>query len=178
MERLALHGLSAGAWQRFTDRGFRHYEAVEPGFKYNMTDVQAASGPAPAAHSSWIERRRGALGALRRAAGGPAARHAPAAGRIAYPARPSPLPGAASDRAPLPRDELLQALHEQNIGTGSPLPRRSICTPTTATGIDWHRPTSRSRPGSLGERSASRWDPALSEADQDDVVQALMELLG
>ncbi len=42
VERLALHGLSLGAWQRFSDVGFRHYEVVRPGFKYNMTDVQAA----------------------------------------------------------------------------------------------------------------------------------------
>ena len=44
VERLALHGLSLGAWQRFSDAGFRHYEVVEPGFKFNMTDVQAALG--------------------------------------------------------------------------------------------------------------------------------------
>lgn len=44
VERLGLHGLSLGAWARFSDAGFRHYEAQEPGFKYNMTDVQAALG--------------------------------------------------------------------------------------------------------------------------------------
>lgn len=44
IERLALHGLSLGAWERFSDAGYRHYEVVEPGFKYNMTDVQAALG--------------------------------------------------------------------------------------------------------------------------------------
>ncbi|HUO69588.1 MAG TPA: DegT/DnrJ/EryC1/StrS aminotransferase family protein [Solirubrobacteraceae bacterium] len=44
VERLALHGLSLGAWQRFSDAGFRHYEVVTPGYKYNMTDVQAALG--------------------------------------------------------------------------------------------------------------------------------------
>ena len=32
--------LSLGAWQRFSDTGFRHYEVIEPGFKYNMTDIQ------------------------------------------------------------------------------------------------------------------------------------------
>jgi dTDP-4-amino-4,6-dideoxygalactose transaminase len=44
VERLALHGLSLGAWQRYSDAGFKHYEVVKPGFKYNMTDVQAALG--------------------------------------------------------------------------------------------------------------------------------------
>ena len=41
---LALHGLSADAWKRFSDEGYQHYEVVEPGFKYNMTDLQAALG--------------------------------------------------------------------------------------------------------------------------------------
>ena len=44
VERLALHGLSLGAWERFSDAGFKHYDVVEPGFKYNMTDIQAAIG--------------------------------------------------------------------------------------------------------------------------------------
>ena len=43
-ETLALHGLSGDAWKRFSDDGFRHYEVVEPGYKYNMTDLQAAIG--------------------------------------------------------------------------------------------------------------------------------------
>ena len=41
---LAQHGLSADAWNRFSDDGFKHYEVVEPGFKYNMMDLQAALG--------------------------------------------------------------------------------------------------------------------------------------
>jgi dTDP-4-amino-4,6-dideoxygalactose transaminase len=44
VERLALHGLSLGAWERFSDRGFKHYEVDEPGFKFNMMDIQAALG--------------------------------------------------------------------------------------------------------------------------------------
>ena len=44
VERLALHGLSLGAWQRFSDAGFKHYEVEEPGFKFNMMDIQAALG--------------------------------------------------------------------------------------------------------------------------------------
>ncbi len=40
----ALHGLSRDAWDRFSDNGYRHYEVVCPGFKYNMTDLQATIG--------------------------------------------------------------------------------------------------------------------------------------
>ena len=44
VESLSLHGLSLGAWQRFSDKGFKHYEVMKPGYKFNMTDVQAALG--------------------------------------------------------------------------------------------------------------------------------------
>lgn len=44
VEHLALHGLSLGAWQRFSDAGYKHYDASEAGFKFNMTDLNAALG--------------------------------------------------------------------------------------------------------------------------------------
>lgn len=44
MRRLALHGLTQDAWQRYSSGGFRDYDVVECGFKYNMMDLQAAIG--------------------------------------------------------------------------------------------------------------------------------------
>jgi len=41
---LALHGMSKDAWKRFSDEGYKHYQVTECGFKYNMTDMQAAIG--------------------------------------------------------------------------------------------------------------------------------------
>jgi dTDP-4-amino-4,6-dideoxygalactose transaminase len=41
---LALHGMSKDAWHRFGDAGYKHYDVVECGFKYNMMDIQAAIG--------------------------------------------------------------------------------------------------------------------------------------
>lgn len=41
---LGLHGMSADAWKRFSDDGYKHYDVVEIGFKYNMMDLQAAIG--------------------------------------------------------------------------------------------------------------------------------------
>ncbi|MBN8730159.1 MAG: DegT/DnrJ/EryC1/StrS aminotransferase family protein [Acidobacteria bacterium] len=41
---LSLHGISKGAWNRYADRGHWYYEVLEPGFKYNMMDIQAAIG--------------------------------------------------------------------------------------------------------------------------------------
>lgn len=39
-----LHGMSRDAWKRFSDDGYKHYQVVAPGFKYNMMDLQAAIG--------------------------------------------------------------------------------------------------------------------------------------
>jgi dTDP-4-amino-4,6-dideoxygalactose transaminase len=41
---LRLHGISRDAWKRYTSETGARYEAVEPGYKLNMWDVQAAMG--------------------------------------------------------------------------------------------------------------------------------------
>jgi dTDP-4-amino-4,6-dideoxygalactose transaminase len=41
---MALHGMSKDAWKRFSDTGYKHYQVVDVGFKYNMMDIQAAMG--------------------------------------------------------------------------------------------------------------------------------------
>lgn len=40
----ALHGMSRGAWARYSADGPTRYDVVLPGFKYNMSDLQAAIG--------------------------------------------------------------------------------------------------------------------------------------
>ena len=42
--RLSLHGLSRGAWRRYDNRNSWEYEIIEPGFKYNLTDIASAIG--------------------------------------------------------------------------------------------------------------------------------------
>ena len=41
---LSLHGMSRDAWRRYDKGGSWRYDILEPGFKYNMTDIQAALG--------------------------------------------------------------------------------------------------------------------------------------
>lgn len=41
---LSLHGMSRDAWRRYDRSGSWYYEVVAPGFKYNMTDIQASLG--------------------------------------------------------------------------------------------------------------------------------------
>ena len=59
LRRLALHGMSKDAWKRFSDSKFRHYSVTEIGFKYNMTDLNAAMGlhQLRRIEDSWCRRR-------------------------------------------------------------------------------------------------------------------------
>jgi dTDP-4-amino-4,6-dideoxygalactose transaminase len=41
---LTSQGLTADAWKRFSNSGYRHYSVVAAGFKHNMTDLEAALG--------------------------------------------------------------------------------------------------------------------------------------
>jgi dTDP-4-amino-4,6-dideoxygalactose transaminase len=41
---LRFHGLSKEAWNRYSEKGVAEYEILEPGFKFNMLDLQAAIG--------------------------------------------------------------------------------------------------------------------------------------
>ena len=56
---LSLHGMSRDAWHRFGDAGYKHYQVVEAGFKYNMMDLQAAIGIHQLARvdQSWLRRK-------------------------------------------------------------------------------------------------------------------------
>jgi dTDP-4-amino-4,6-dideoxygalactose transaminase len=56
---LSLHGLSRDAWKRYDKGGSWRYEVLAPGFKYNMTDIQAALG-------LWQLRKLGAFQERRR----------------------------------------------------------------------------------------------------------------
>ncbi len=44
MRRRSLHGISRDIWERSADHANWRYEVVDSGFKYNMSDIQAAIG--------------------------------------------------------------------------------------------------------------------------------------
>jgi len=114
----ALHGLSRDAWARFSDKGYRHYQVVAPGFKYNMTDIQASFGLHQLARleerlprreqiwSTYDEAFRD-LPLLLPPEPARNTRHA----RHLYAIRTTPA-------SPLSRDLLMEALYRRNIGTG------------------------------------------------------------
>jgi dTDP-4-amino-4,6-dideoxygalactose transaminase len=55
---LRLHGISKDAWKRYSKGGSWYYEVIEPGFKYNMTDLQASLGIAQLRKVDWLWEKR------------------------------------------------------------------------------------------------------------------------
>jgi dTDP-4-amino-4,6-dideoxygalactose transaminase len=58
MRMLSLHGMSRDAWKRYTETGSWYYDVVEPGYKNNMTDLQASLGIHQLAKLDGFIRRR------------------------------------------------------------------------------------------------------------------------
>jgi dTDP-4-amino-4,6-dideoxygalactose transaminase len=119
MRRLALHGMSRDAWDRYTERGSWYYEVVTAGYKYNMTDLQAALGLHQLARQEELRAARERHAARYSAAFAPYAeliqapvtrpevRHA----WHLYPLRVRP------ERLTIGRDEVIERLRERGIGT-------------------------------------------------------------
>merc|ERR1711991_1310165 len=57
---LSLHGMDNDAWKRYSSSGYRHYKVIAPGFKYNMTDMQAVIGieQLKRIHANWKIRKK------------------------------------------------------------------------------------------------------------------------
>ncbi len=58
LRTLRLHGISKDAWKRYTNEGSWYYDVTEAGYKYNMTDIQAALGLAQLKKVDWMWTRR------------------------------------------------------------------------------------------------------------------------
>jgi len=54
MRIMRLHGISKDAWKRYTAEGSWFYEVIEPGFKYNLTDIAAAMGIHQLDKAAWM----------------------------------------------------------------------------------------------------------------------------
>ena len=58
MRSLSLHGISRDAYKRYTAEGTWRYEILEAGYKYNLTDMQAALGLTQLAKCDAMRARR------------------------------------------------------------------------------------------------------------------------
>jgi len=114
-----LHGMSRDAWKRFSDEGYKHYQVVYPGFKYNMMDLQAAIGLHQLTQVDRNLKTRNAIWRLY----SDEFRDSP----VGLPAADEPNTVHARHlytlmvdrkRCGVDRDEFIQRMHAENIGTG------------------------------------------------------------
>jgi dTDP-4-amino-4,6-dideoxygalactose transaminase len=61
MRILSLHGISKDAWNRYSATGSWRYQILEAGYKYNLTDLQAALGLVQLGKCEAMWRRRAAI---------------------------------------------------------------------------------------------------------------------
>ncbi len=174
---LGLHGMSKDAWRRFSDEGYKHYDVVAAGFKYNMMDLQAAIGIHQLKrverywqrrHEIW-QKYNQALSDL----------------PVGLPADPEPGTRHAyhlytilvnDHQAGIGRDAFLGAITEQNIGVGVhylSVPEHSYYQQT----FGW-RPDDYPEAMRIGRQTISLpLSPKLSDQDVADVIAAVKAVL-
>ena len=117
---LGLHGMSRDAWKRFSDDGYKHYEVIEAGFKYNMMDLQAAIGlrQLDKLEAFWLRRQQIWQAYDDAFAGLPVTRPAPPAADTRHGLHLYTLLIDEARGAGVSRDEFLVRMAAQNIGVG------------------------------------------------------------
>jgi dTDP-4-amino-4,6-dideoxygalactose transaminase len=173
-----LHGMSKDAWKRFGDSGYKHYEVVEAGFKYNMTDIQAAMGIHQLARVevNWIRRQEiWAMYAQRLkhlpvglpATANPADRH----GNHLFPIRID------ESRTGVSRDDFLNQMTARNIGVGVhyvSIPEHPFYQKT----FGW-MPDDFPEAKAFGRQAVSLpYSAKLTDDDVEDVIAAVENILG
>ena len=176
VRRLALHGMSRDAWQRYSDRGAWRYDVLEPGYKYNITDLASSIGIVQLERLPSMQRRREEIAAE-------------------YAEGLSDLPGITLQRPPdrdgdrhswcmfallvdetvasIDRDRLMDELRDRNIGA-------SVHYIPTHTFTAYRRMTTAPLPNTerLGRRLLSLpLYPSMTRTDVRDVLEAVRKSL-
>jgi perosamine synthetase len=118
MRIMSLHGISKDAWKRYTAEGSWRYDIIQPGYKYNLTDVAAALGIEQLKKCLLFKHRREAI----------AHRFNEAFSALPAISTPYVKPGREHawhlyviqlelDQLTISRDEFIQELKRRNIGT-------------------------------------------------------------
>jgi len=178
VRRLKFHGLGVDAFDRQTQGRAPQAEVLEPGFKYNLTDISAALGIEQLKKLDRFIARRTELAHYYRQRLSEIDEVLPL-GDVPYPSRHAwhlfivrLLP----NRAGLDRNQFMAALKDQNIGTGLHF--------HAAHSQKYYRDRLNLPPGALPQ---TEWNaqricslplfPQMSRDDVDDVVSAIKEVL-
>ena len=172
-----FHGIDREAWNRFGKQGSQHYDVLEPGYKFNMMDLQAALGIHQLKSLDLFIEKRTAL----------AQRYRDALKDI----EGLILPGTPSydsknawhqfavrmneDKTSLTRDDFMEAMKHRNIGTGLQFCAAHLYT--------FYKETYGYKEGDfpiaekVGRTIASLpLFPEMSSQDQDRVITAIQEI--
>ncbi len=176
---LRFHGMDREAWNRFGKKGSQHYEIISPGYKYNMMDIQAAIG---------IHQLKQLDGFIKRRTEIARRYHSLLADWPQWTLTSSPAfshlhawhlytPLINPQAAGMDRDAFMQGMKDRNIGTG--LHYRAVHL------YPYYREQFGFKRGdfphaeTISDRIVSLpLFPALTDADQDRVVEAMADLFG
>lgn len=174
----SLHGMDRDAWKRNDKGGSWRYDVVMPGFKYNLTDIQAALGLVQLKRLGAMQARRRAVAAMYSAALAPldafdlpVERPGCESAWHLFPLRLRP--GALA----VDRDGFIAAMRERNIGTSVHFIPIHTFT--------YYRDKYGFKPGDFPVtlRESERLvtiplHPGLSDAEVADVVAAVTDIAG
>ena len=180
MERsrmLSLHGMSIDAWGRYGTDGYKHYEHLEAGFKYNMMDIQAALGLPQLARidRNWKKREKIWQRYMKELQGLPIVLPAPVrkGDRHAYHMFTVLID---TDKTKITRDQFLDKMAKRNIGTGVHFRALHL--------HPFYRKTYGYKEGDfpnaewIGDRTASiPLSAKLTDKDVSDVIRAIKDIL-
>jgi dTDP-4-amino-4,6-dideoxygalactose transaminase len=181
LRQMRLHGLSADAWRRFQDRTLRTNSLEVLGFKYNLTDLQAALGIRQLQKLERFQRRREQI----------AARYDDVLGTIpglAFQARSFDdhhvrhsfhlyLVLLENGAFAVPRDQIVSALRAENIGAA--IHYRALHLEPYYVRRFGHREDEFPSAAWASERILTLpLSPAMSDRDVDDVLVATRKVLG
>ncbi|HOX37012.1 MAG TPA: aminotransferase class I/II-fold pyridoxal phosphate-dependent enzyme [Candidatus Brocadiia bacterium] len=175
---LRFHGVSKDAWKRYHRGGVPEYDIVEPGWKFNMLDIQAAIGLHQMNKLADFNARRAKLAALYTKLLADAPEIVPL-GLTRYPSVHAwhlfivrlDLKAVKTDR-----NEFMLALQEENIGTGLHFPTLHMSS--------YYRGKYGYKSGDLpnAEKAGNSifslpLYPLMSEGDAEDVVRAIKAVI-
>jgi dTDP-4-amino-4,6-dideoxygalactose transaminase len=177
IQSYGLHGMSADAWSRFSDKGYKHYDVVFPGFKYNLTDLAASLGLSQLPRlAGWLQRRDAIWSRYDEAL---------VDLPLTLPAPDEPDTVHArhlytvlvDDDARVTRDEFLAEMNRRRIGTG--VHYRALHVHPYYRDRWGYRPGDFPNAWHIGERTVSLpLTPKLTDADVDRVIRAVHEIVG
>jgi len=178
VRRLKFHGLGVDAFDRKTQGRAPNAEVLEPGYKYNLTDISAALGLTQLARVNEFNRKRTALAMKYRERLGEIDEIIPL-GDPAYPIKHAWhlfIVRLDADKAGINRDDFMTGLKQKNIGTGLHFRAAHL--------HKYYMEKMGTRRGMLPN---TEWNsdrmcslplfPDMTFKDVDDVIQAIKEVL-